>query len=158
LTVAKTFALAISKAAQLHPAAEPLIAYASLLAPEPIPLFLFSKGLKGSGEPFASNIADGGIDDAVAALRAFALVYREQVRDERNPSIEMDCIRLHRLVRLVADLRWSRDGLPQDVYRDVALNEIVAAFADVYPKDVRRNPEIAWRLFPHIVEVLRVLV
>ena len=41
LTVAKTFALAIEEAAKLHPAAEPLIVHAALLAPEPIPLFLF---------------------------------------------------------------------------------------------------------------------
>src|SRR5262245_16505145 len=37
-TVAKTFALAIEEAAKLHPAAEPLIVHAALLAPEPIPL------------------------------------------------------------------------------------------------------------------------
>jgi hypothetical protein len=38
--VAKTFALAIEEASKLHPIAEPLIAHAWLLAPEPIPLFL----------------------------------------------------------------------------------------------------------------------
>ena len=38
LTVAKTLALAIEKAAKLHPAAEPLIVHAAPLAPEPIPL------------------------------------------------------------------------------------------------------------------------
>jgi hypothetical protein len=43
LTVAKTFALALEEAAKLHPAAEPLVTYAALLAPEPIPLFLFSE-------------------------------------------------------------------------------------------------------------------
>jgi len=36
LTVAKTFALAIEEAAKLHPAAEPLIVHAALLAPEPM--------------------------------------------------------------------------------------------------------------------------
>ena len=46
LTVAKTFALAIEEAAKLHPAAEPLIVHAALLAPEPIPLFLFSEGAR----------------------------------------------------------------------------------------------------------------
>ena len=44
LTVAKTFALAIEEAAKLHPAVEPLIVHAALLAPEPIPLFLFARG------------------------------------------------------------------------------------------------------------------
>jgi hypothetical protein len=43
-TVAKTFALAIEKVAKLHPAAEPSIVYAALLAPEPIPLFSFLRG------------------------------------------------------------------------------------------------------------------
>jgi len=73
LTVAKTFALAIDEAARLHPAAEPLIAYAALLAPEPIPLFLFSEGREKFGEPLASDLAGDGLDEAVAALRAFAL-------------------------------------------------------------------------------------
>ena len=48
LTVAKTFALAIDEAAKEHPAAEPLIVYAAQLAPEAIPLFLFSRGGKSS--------------------------------------------------------------------------------------------------------------
>ena len=54
MTVAKTFAVAIDEAAKLHPAAELLIGYAALLAPEPIPLFLFSEGRHEFGEPFAS--------------------------------------------------------------------------------------------------------
>jgi hypothetical protein len=54
-TVAKTFALAIEEAAKLHPAAEPLIVYAALLAPEPIPLFLFYEALEAFGEPLAST-------------------------------------------------------------------------------------------------------
>jgi tetratricopeptide (TPR) repeat protein len=75
LTVAKAFAIAIVEAAKLHPAAESLITYAALLAPEPIPLFLFSEAREKFGEPLASHLADDGLDDAVAALRAFALVY-----------------------------------------------------------------------------------
>jgi TIR domain len=54
LTVAKTFALAIEEAAKLHPAAEPLIAQAGLLAPEAIPLFLFSEAREKFGEPLAT--------------------------------------------------------------------------------------------------------
>ena len=57
LTVAKTFALAIDEAAKLHPAAEPLIVHAALLAPEPIPLFLFSEAREKFGEPLASALA-----------------------------------------------------------------------------------------------------
>ena len=77
LTVAKTFALAIDEAAKVHPAAEPLIVHAALLAPEPIPLFLFNEARGKFGEPLASALADDGLDEAVAALRAFALVDRE---------------------------------------------------------------------------------
>jgi hypothetical protein len=53
------------------------------------------------GEPFASLLRDR-LDEAVAALRAFVLVHREMISDERDPSIATDCIRLHRLVRQVA--------------------------------------------------------
>jgi hypothetical protein len=90
ITVAKTFALAIDKAAKLHPAAEPLIIYAALLAPEPIPLFLFSEAREKFGKPFASNLAGDGLDEAVAALRAFALLDRETIPDEREPAITTD--------------------------------------------------------------------
>ena len=88
-TVAKTFALAIDEAAKLHPAAEPLIAHAALLAPEPIPLFLFSEGREKFGEPLASQLAGDGLDEAVAALRAFALVDRETIR-RRARSLDRD--------------------------------------------------------------------
>ncbi len=94
LTVAKTFALAIDEAAKLHPAAEPLIVHAALLAPEPIPLFLFKEAREKFGEPLASVLADEGLDEAVAALRTFALVEREPDcgrarscdHDRRNPA------------------------------------------------------------------------
>lgn len=51
LTGAKTLGLAIEEAAKLHAAAEPLIVHAALLAPEPIPLFLFSEAREKFGEP-----------------------------------------------------------------------------------------------------------
>ena len=84
LTVSKTFALAIDEAAKLHPAAERLIVHAALLAPEPIPLFLFAEGREKLGEPLASALTGDGLDEAVAALRTFALVDRETIVDERD--------------------------------------------------------------------------
>ncbi len=110
LTVAKTFAVAIDEAARLHPAAEPLIVHAALLAPEPIPLFLFSEGREKFGEPLASQLADDGLDEALAALRAFALVDRETIPDERDTSIQTETIRLHRLVRAVAGGRLQSEA------------------------------------------------
>jgi tetratricopeptide (TPR) repeat protein len=135
LTVAKTFGLAIEEAAKLHPAAEPFIVHAALLAPEPIPLYLFSEAREKFGEPLATALADEGLDEVVAALRAFALVDTETIVDERDPAIATECIRLHRLVRPVGAAR--RDGAGRDEVRS-ALIEAVAA---VYPSEVYFDPQ-----------------
>ena len=135
LTVAGTFRLAIEQAAKRHPAAEPLIVHCALLAPEPIPLFLFSEGREKFGEPLASALAGDGLDKAVAALRAFALVDRETIPDERERAITTDCIRLHRLVRHVAAER--SEG--QDALR----RALVEALAAAYPENVFTDPK-AW--------------
>jgi len=134
LTAAKAFALAIDEAAKLHPAAEPLIVYAAMLAPEPIPLFIFSEAREKFGEPLASNLAGDGLDEAVAALRAFALIDRESISDERDPNITTDCIRLHRLVRQVAVARRGADA-ESDLRR-----ELVEAIALIYPTGAHRDP------------------
>jgi tetratricopeptide (TPR) repeat protein len=136
-TVARTFALAIDEAAKLHPAAEPLIVYVALLAPEPIPLFLFSEAQKEFDEAFASALSGNGLDDATAALRAFALIDRESTVDERDPSITTDCIRLHRLVRQIAAVRHHPDA--QSGMR----RHLFEAMAAVYPRDTDRDPQ-AW--------------
>jgi tetratricopeptide (TPR) repeat protein len=133
LTAAKAFALAIDEAAKRHPAAEPLITYAALLAPEPIPLFLFSDARETFGEPLASALAGDGLDEAVAALRDFALVDRETIADERDPSILTDAIRLHRLVRIAAATR-RRGGAAE------ARRVLVEAMAAVYPRTVFFEP------------------
>ena len=137
LTVAKTFALAIVEAAKRHQAAEPLIVYAALLAPEPIPLYLFSEARDEFGESFASSIKGNGLDEAVAALRAFALIDRESIPDERDAGITTDCIRLHRLVRQISIARRSLDE------RTSARKDLIKAMAIAYPADVHRNPA-AW--------------
>lgn len=134
LTAAKAFAVAIDEAAKLHPAAESLIVYAALLAPEPIPLFLFSEAREEFGEPFASNLAGDGLDEAVAALRNFALLDREIIPDERDPSITTDSIRLHRLVREVAALRQKPEA------REQARRILIETLASVYPDNVWRDP------------------
>jgi tetratricopeptide (TPR) repeat protein len=136
-TVAKTFALAIDEAAKLHPAAEPLIVYAALLAPEPIPLFLFAEAREKFGEPLASALEGDGIDEAVAALRTFALLDREPIPDEREPTITTDCIRLHRLVRQVAAARREGEA------REEALHALIEATVAVYPRGVFDYPK-AW--------------
>jgi tetratricopeptide (TPR) repeat protein len=137
LTVAKTFSLAIEEAAKLHPAAEPLIVHAALLAPEPIPLFLFSEAREKFGDPLASQLADDGLDEAVAALRGFALIDREKIPDERDPAIKTETIRLHRLVRTVAADRFKDEGAEQ------VRRNLIKAMAAVYPSTVFDDPA-AW--------------
>jgi len=119
-----------------------------LLAPEPIPLFVFKEAREQFGEPLVSALANEGLDEALAALRVFALVEREQIADERDPAITTDAIRLHRLVREVAALR--ADGAQKDAVR----HTLVAMLAAVYPDDGFNNPA-SWplcaTLTPHLV-------
>ncbi|MCF4130280.1 FxSxx-COOH system tetratricopeptide repeat protein, partial [Methylobacterium sp. SyP6R] len=132
LTVAKTFTLAIAEASRLHPGAASLLAHAALLAPEPIPLFLFAEARTHLGEPPASALAGDGLDEAVAALRAFALVEREAVVDEREVGLVTECVRLHRLVRQVA-------APPEGAAREEMRRALVAALVIVYPQDINGN-------------------
>jgi tetratricopeptide (TPR) repeat protein len=138
MTVAKTFALAIEEAANRHPASEPLIVHAALLAPEPIPLFLFAEAREKFGEPLASALAGDGLDETVATLRTFALIDRQTIVDERDAIVTTDIVRLHRLVRQVAAAR--RTGAARAHVRRV---EVVAA---VYPEDreIDDNPMRTW--------------
>ncbi len=136
-TVTTTFALAIEAASKLHPAAEPLIVHAALLAPEPIPLFLFSEAIDEFDEPLASALPGDGLDEAVGALLAFALVDRESIADEREPTTLTDSIRLHRLVRQVAAARCTGEA------REDATRRMIAAFGRVLPAGVYTDPQ-AW--------------
>jgi tetratricopeptide (TPR) repeat protein len=150
LTVAKTFALAIDEAAKLHSGAEPLIVHAALLAPESIPLFLFVEGREQFGEPLKSALADDGLDETVAALRTFALVEREAIKDERDPATTTDSIHLHRLVREVAT------GRPPEEQGQSMRRALVAALEEAYPQDGYSNPN-SWPrcalLTPHVLAI-----
>jgi tetratricopeptide (TPR) repeat protein len=135
LTVAKTFALAIDEASKLHPAAEPMVVHAALLAPEPVPLFFFSEAREKFGQPLSNALAGDGLDEAVAALRTFALVDKETIADERDPAITTDCIRLHRLVRAVAAARAEGDA------REPMLRALIEAMAAVYPANAYNDAD-----------------
>lgn len=137
LTVAKTYALALEEAARLCAAAEPLLVHAALLAPEPIPLFLFAEGREKLPEPLASSLAGDGLIDALAALEAFALIQREAIVDERDPSVSTDTFRLHRLVRDIAAARCRAEA------RETALQGLREAVRQVYPAGVFNDPN-AW--------------
>jgi hypothetical protein len=83
-TVAKTFALALDIVKEKNAAAASLIIYASLLGSESIPLFIFGEGREELPPLFASQLADDGLDEAVATLRGFSLINRESILDERD--------------------------------------------------------------------------
>jgi tetratricopeptide (TPR) repeat protein len=135
LTVAKTFALAIEEATKLHPAAEPLIVHAALLAPEPIPLILFAEAREKFGEPLATALAEEGLEEAVAALRTFALVSPETIADERDPALTAETVRFHRLVRQVAAARREGDALED------ARRALIEAMAAVFPLWIYNDPK-----------------
>jgi tetratricopeptide (TPR) repeat protein len=150
LTVTKTFALAIEEAAKLHSGAEPLIVHAALLAPEPIPLVVFAEGRDKFGDPLTTALAGDGLDEAVAALRAFALIDREVIADERDSAITIEAIRLHRLVREVVAARHESKA------REDARHSLVEALVAVFPQEGVRNPP-SWPrcalLTPHILAI-----
>ena len=133
LTVAKAFALAIDEAAKMHPAAEPLITYAALLAPEPIPLFLFSEAREKFGEPLASQLADDGLDEAVAALRSLRA---RRSRDDPRRARPGD--RRRRRSGCIGWCgRWRRAGW-QGEATEAARRVLIEAMAAVYPRNVYR--------------------
>jgi len=130
LTVTKTFALAIDAAAKLHGAAEALIVHAALLTSEPLPLFLFAEGREKFDEPLRSALGEDGLDEVLSALRAFALINRETIADERDPLFRTEAIRLHQLVRQVAAERCTGAA------RQRARAALIAAMAEVYPREI----------------------
>ncbi len=155
MTVAKSFALAIDEATIQHPAAELLIVMAANLADEPVPLFLFSEARETLGSQAATLFDGDGLDDAVAALRAFALVERKPLLDEHDASRSTDAINLHRLVRQVAASRQSADD------RGHTRRALARALAEVYPRagaesETQRRHE-KQQLIPHVLAALHYL-
>jgi tetratricopeptide (TPR) repeat protein len=147
-TVTKTFRLAIDEAAKLHPAAEALIAHAALLASAPIPLFVFSEGRERFDEPLASALADDGLEEALTALRVFALVERQEIIDDRDASITTDAIHLHRLVREIAVMSL------EDAARDQLRSSLLAALEAIYPARGYEDPtssRLCTLLMPHLL-------
>jgi len=147
LTVAKAFTVAIDEVAKSSATAEILILHAAQLAPEPIPLFLFHRAREKFDEPFASMLSADGLEQAVAELRAFALINREIIIDEQSATVTTDAVRLHRLVREVAATR--RSNHENDHYR----RALIAVLAEIFPRDSNENPAL-WplsaSLLPHV--------
>jgi len=148
-TVATAFQLAIEEANGLHPVAERLIGFVSLLAPDPVPLFLFTE----AHEIFAADIGDvcdeEELDEILAALRAFALVARRPLTDDQNPDISTETIEVHRLVREVVRARIAPAEL--DRMRRALTNALNAVYArnGVVERDQKRLEKR--QLLPHVL-------
>jgi tetratricopeptide (TPR) repeat protein len=130
LSVAKTFALAIQEACNLHSAAKMFMTHIALLAPEPIPLYVFSEGYEQFPKLLASALRNGELEAIIAALRTFALVEREAIADEYDPNVKTESIRIHRLVRDIA-LAGTATAL-QAAFR----RALIKSLAIVYPPAV----------------------
>ena len=129
-TVTKAFNLAIEAANSMHPAAEPLIVHIAMLPLRGVPIFLFFEGRERLEQPLASRLCDDGLEKAIAALRAFSLVSREEVShddDDDDLSITVDTICLHRLVREAASNRRHKE------VSETIRRALVEALAVVWP-------------------------
>ena len=149
-TVAKTFLLAIEEANKLNPIVEQLVHILALLAPEPIPVFLLSEAREELGEPLASALTGEGLDEALAALRTFALIRRDVIVDRLNTAVTSDVIYMHHLVREIASARCDNNVRAQ-------LRQILARMlAAVYPRNVYSNKDLWPRcalVTPHLLAI-----
>jgi tetratricopeptide (TPR) repeat protein len=132
-SVAATFNLAIEDAVAQCPAAEDLMAFLALCAPERIPMTLVEGAVDDGDERMA----------ALMALAELSLVKHDRFEDG-TPAVTV-----HRLVQAVARARSERAGASQD-----ALTRLIAQLAAVYPDDGYNNPA-SWprcaRLTPHLL-------
>jgi tetratricopeptide (TPR) repeat protein len=95
------------------------------------------------------------LEEALAALRTFALIDREDVPDERDPAVTTAAIRLHRLVRIVAatlplppkpverraSLKTPYGGGGPGRGREDAFRALTLAMRAVYPDGVYDDPK-----------------
>lgn len=132
-SIAATFDFAIDNAVAQCPAAEDLMAFLALCAPERISLTLVEGAIDDESERTA----------ALAALAELSLV-KHDLFDDGAPAATV-----HRLVQVVARARGEAKGAPQG-----AVGRLIARLKVVYPADGYRNPS-SWRpcaqYTPHLV-------
>jgi hypothetical protein len=110
------------------------------LEPSPSPVGVDGRDKPGHDSGEDAGHDDGGeareqLEEALAALRGFALIEREEVADERDPAEKTACVRLHRLVRIAADAR--RQGAASEDAR----RTLIEAMRAVYPLGVFDDPD-----------------
>jgi tetratricopeptide (TPR) repeat protein len=132
-----TFSLAIDKASESCPEAQKLMGLSAFLAPDRIPLSLFTDDV----------LSETARIEAVAALQEVSLVTPEPL-DDGSPAITM-----HRLVQTVMRARLAEMGEHENAAA-LATELVADAFpaGDPGPDDVRAWPACA-RLMPHAAAV-----
>jgi tetratricopeptide (TPR) repeat protein len=130
-----TFDLAIAKVAETHPAAEQLMGIAAFLAPDRIPLDLFTAEIMSEEER----------DDAVAALADVSLIEHDTLTDGAR------AFTVHRLVQ---EVMRSRLGDDRQASRQIALRLMHNTLAPVAVHDHVNWPRVAI-LLPHALAVVQ---
>ena len=132
-SVAATFDLAITEAANQCPAAEPLMAYLPQCAPERIPMTL----VEGAVEDEVERL------EAIAALAEVSLLKRDPF-EGGTPAVTV-----HRLVQAVARARSEANGSAPE-----AVERLIARMVAIYPEDASSNPRswpVCQKLTPHLL-------
>ena len=132
-----TWAISLERLHAVNPAAVALLEISAFLAPEPIPLSLFTEHPDLLDEPLRSTAADpDALADAVGAMVGFSLARRSR-----------DGFQLHRLVQTVI-----RNRIPP-AQHDQRAATAVALLAAAYPGDPDEPANWAGyaRLAPHVL-------
>jgi transcriptional activator/tetratricopeptide repeat protein len=132
-----TWAISLERLHTVNPAAVALLEVSAFLAPEPIPVSLFTEHPDLLDEPLRSTATDpDALADAVGAMVGFSLARRGR-----------DGFQLHRLLQTVI-----RNRMPPDQHDQCAATA-VALLAAAYPGDPHAPANWAayGRLAPHIL-------
>ena len=134
-SIAATFGLAIEKAAAEYTAAETLLGFLALLAPERIPLSLVTSEI----------VDDDARADALMVLAAVSLVEITQLENGRP------AVNVHRLVRAAMRARLARHGRSE-----ATLEQVTCRLMEAFPEGAYRDPKL-WPecsvLLPHVLAV-----
>jgi tetratricopeptide (TPR) repeat protein len=133
-SVGATFGLAISKAGEACPAANKLLAFVSILAPERIPLDLIDHSI----------LDEIDRDEAIMALTAVSLVRHDPYPDG-TPAIVV-----HRVVQTVAQSRSTADQIRPMI--ETAIRRLSEALPDNGYSDPRTWTR-SEKLMPHVLEM-----
>ncbi len=137
-SVATTWSLSFQKVEQRNPAATELLRLFAFLAPDAIPEEIVLQGAPRLGASLQSLLQDGlAFNEAIGALRAFSLVYRD--RERRTFSV-------HRLVQEV--LKGTMDEAMQKQWAERVIKMLSAAFSFEHINEVGNWPYCE-RVLPH---------